>query len=190
MEKTYFQFPLCALAYSDSVEERLNTIISYACVECGARFLQKLPANVIENYRRVYADPSKGLRGFNPDNRVHLAAVVGAEQISINIGNLQSLADRYKRFWAFRRDYEARQGADCLVRIEKSLIFEVRDKRGLSYREFSVLVAIYSVLGDKIFTRVSQNRIRYRAFGYKSAKAWHAEAKWRTDRTQSTNSTC
>src|SRR5437867_1627238 len=108
-------------------------------------------------------------------------------------------ADEKKRLWTawtvhgkapigFDYQNEARvaglAGANILstVRLRKDWLFDVRDRRGLTYREFAALVAIYSVIGNKPEpVLVTQAVIRQRALGYKSAAVKDAEFPLRKD---------
>jgi hypothetical protein len=62
-----------------------------------------------------------------------------------------------------------RHGRDALVRIGIALLWEAYNNTGVSYRDFSVLCAINSIIGSNSTPmRITQPSIRVRAAGFKS----------------------
>ena len=59
--------------------------------------------------------------------------------------------------------------------MKKSWLFDTRDGHGITYREFSVLCAIYSVIGDKELAVITRERIRRCALGYRTAAILETE---------------
>ena len=80
--------------------------------------------------------------------------------------NFKAVWDAYQQMEEYIFHFENRYGRDALVRIKADWAFAARDGRGLTYREFSVLCAIYSAIGDKELAIVNalfamqMNRIR------------------------------
>ena len=70
------------------------------------------------------------------------------------------------------------------MRIKKGWVFDTRDGRGITYREFAVLCAIYSAIGDKELAIVTRERGRYRALGYRTTAIMQAELPNRADKAQ------
>ncbi|PYK79483.1 MAG: hypothetical protein DME38_06615 [Verrucomicrobia bacterium] len=65
----------------------------------------------------------------------------------------------------------------CKVRIATYLLWEAHNNTGISYREFSILCAINSVIGKQRFIPkgITEPSIRVRAAGYKSWKIAQSE---------------
>src|SRR5262249_23514584 len=63
-----------------------------------------------------------------------------------------------------------RNGKDASIRISTALLWEAHNNTGVTYREFSILCAINSVIGNRCFSprRITEPSIRVRAAGYKS----------------------
>jgi hypothetical protein len=181
VENPYFQFPRCALAFSKTPTERLDAIISYGMVEAGSRLFQQLSADrqqeFINAQRRLGTLPE----GFKTQIWWHRAAVYGAHAIGITFGNFAGTLQRHQTLGSFIATHVSRHGRDPFVRIKRRWVFDTRDGHGISYREFAVLCAIYSAIGDKELAIVTQNRIRRCALGFRTAAIMEAELANRTD---------
>ncbi|HVY70251.1 MAG TPA: hypothetical protein VHH73_10010 [Verrucomicrobiae bacterium] len=178
----YFQFPLCVLAYGQTVDERLAALCDYAVVETGRTFWEKLAPEQMKELRLSAQDTHKKIRGFTVNRTTDLQVLVGLRTLQVWITHLQSTLNRHAQLEAFIVEYQRKHGRDAHVRIRADLFWDVKDKRGLTEREFCVLCAIYSVIGDKKGpVRITQATIAYRALGYKSKAAMDAELLNRTD---------
>src|SRR6516162_1735461 len=152
-EQGYFQFPLCLLALSEDYKERLESIVSHCLCEQARRENPKFP-----KARRI-ASLDKA-----------------AEFLHVNIGRHQDTMDRGKEAASFVDQWECRNGKDPLVRIATTLFWEAHDNTGLTYREFSILCAINSIIGSRPTPmRITEPRIRVRAAGFKSWKIAQSE---------------
>ena len=180
-ENPYIQFPLCALAFGQRPNERLNAILDYGVVEAG----EKLWRQVAREEQKRMASVCKGSRdvpkGFHGELALHCATLYGAQKLNIEFKDIRTPINGHKSLAAFIAGFQGRQGRDALVRIKKEWVFKVRDKRGLTYREFAVLGALYSCIGDKQATRVTQPRIRRCALGYRTERIMAAELPRRAD---------
>lgn len=144
--KGYFQFPLCLLALSEHYKERLQTIVSYCLFKEAGRKNPRFPKS---------------------------RAVASLDQAAIFFGFTiawhEFVASKWEEANRFVRQWEARHGKDAFVRIGATLWSEAHDNTGLTYREFSVLCAINSIIGNRSApTRITEPRIRVRAAGFKS----------------------
>lgn len=179
---TYFQFDLCALAFGKTENERLNAIIEFGCVEAGHAECDKLSveARALEA-ERLASDPATPV-GFKKGSKSHLCAILGAKKIGVAIGGFQRMIDGWRSLSSFRDEFAARYGAGVRVRIPKALLFEVRDKAGMSYSELACLAAIVSCIGAKKYpVRITREEIQRRMLGYKSKAAMRAEIANRQD---------
>ena len=142
----YFQFPLCLLAFLDDYENRLQHIVAYCLCEHAQRFNPTLADTPSET--RLYA---------------------AARFLHVNMPSPEATIHRWKTARSFIRQWEDAYGPDALVRIGTTLLWEAHDHDGLTYREFSILCAINSVIGDRSTpVRITEGTIRIRAAGYKS----------------------
>lgn len=181
----FFQFPLCALAYGGTPKERLNAILDYAVLETGETIWrgydtvgQKLLVSSWKNDTRLPAD-------INLDRPLHQAVMAGATSLRVRMPPLDQLVRRHDDLMRFVNKHGDLYGASPQVRIRHDLFFEARDGKGVSYPEFTVLAAIYSVIGKKQSPPlICQSTIRHRALGYKSPTVQEAELGRRTDGAQ------
>ena len=182
---TYFQVPLCLLAWGSTVVQRLNMIIEYGCRvagrsqlaayaddELGSRLLEKFPGRRLPN-------------GYDDSQRCHAELLMGASQIGVTFGGMSWCDRRIAEFEDFRTEFESKYGRDCLVRLRRDLVFEARDGRGMNYQELAVFAAILSVLGiRRTPVRITLATIRHRAMGYRSRHIASREKGKRMDRAR------
>jgi hypothetical protein len=150
----YFQFPLCLLAFRSDYKDLLQHVVSYCLCEHAQR-LKRTSADV----------PGDG------------ALYEAAEFLHVNISSPDATIDRWKAATRFIRQWQRRYGRDASVRIATALLWEAHDNTGLTYREFSILCAINSVIGNKrsVAIRITEPSIRVRAAGFKSWKVANVE---------------
>ena len=93
-----------------------------------------------------------------------------ARFLHVNIASHEATIERWKAATTFIHQWENRYGRDASVRIATALLWEAHNNTGLTYREFSILCAINSVIGNRRSTprRITEPSIRARAAGFKS----------------------
>jgi len=178
---TYFQVPLCAFAFGSTIQERLSAIISFGLVQAGEKWWRRATDDQHQERLRTWikAKPTPDFKRYV--NR-HLYAARGCEITNVTMHSIDARLAEHDALKEFSEDFSARHGTDPLVRLKSSFIFEVRDGNGVTARELSVLAAIYSVIGNKNGpVMITQNRIRCRALGYKSAAVMQVELTKRKD---------
>lgn len=176
----YFQFPLCALAFGEAETERLDHIISFGFVEAGIAMFRKLDEEIREQKAEQFANKSGTPSDYKKSNQHHVAAMIGANEIGVLPNSLSYTMQRWTALSKFRDLFQAEHGNDVQVRIRKDLAFEVRDKTGMSYREFAILCAVYSCIGAATGpVRIIKDTVQARMMGYKSPKVMAAEIKRR-----------
>lgn len=184
IENPYFQFPLYALSFGQTVTARLDAILDYSLVEKGWKLFHKLTAEKQRRFLSKVRRARKIPEGCDISLWSHCGALYGAEIIGITFGNFLSGIERYQKLRDHVVTFEKTHGRDALVRIKKDWLFDTRDGNGITYREFSVLCAIYSAIGVKELARITQPRIRRCALGYRTASIMQAEFAKRTDGAQ------
>lgn len=146
----YFQFPLCLLAFGSDYKDRLQHIVSYCLCE-HAKWL------------------NRNLSGASADTPSQTALYEAATFLHVNVASLEATVERWKLVSWFIEGWEERFGKDASVRIATTLLWEAHNNTGLTYREFSILCAINSVIGNRSTPmRITERTIRIRAAGYKS----------------------
>jgi hypothetical protein len=178
----YFQFPLCALAFGQTETERLDTLISYSFAEAGFTMFARLNREIQKEKAESIKSRADTPADYRSTDRQHVAVMIGSQEIGVRPGSVLSALNRWQQLRQFRGAVESAHGRDVEARIEKGLAFEVRDRTGMSYREFAVLCAVYSAIGAKAYpVRIVRETIRCRALGYKSTSMMVAEIGKRTD---------
>jgi hypothetical protein len=170
----YFQVPISAFAFPGTDKIRLNHIIHFGCRYVGlARLAKDDKADEC-----LGGLPSLPL-GYKPDNPTHHALLVGARTIAVIFYDMRGIAEELVAFDAFlRRVVSIAPGPDATVRIKQDLVFEARNKKGISYRDLTVLAAIFSIIGRRRHpVRITQSSIRCRARGCRSKKVLEALTK-------------
>lgn len=176
----YFQIPLCAFAFGETVQERLDAIMCYGLVEVGAKQWGKLTE--AQRHELLEAKTNNFPQGFDNRDLSHISAVCGAETLNLRLGPLDYILNQYDALRVFRQDFGQRHGPDPLVRLKTSLVFEARIGTGIKPSELAIIAAIFSVVGNKQGpVRITQDRIRCRAMGYKTPTVMAAELPRRTD---------
>ena len=179
----YFQFPLCALAYEGDIRTRLNAIIDYALIEAGAKLFQKLTVGQRQEFINTQRREGKLPHNFDASNWDYNAVLYGASILRVNYhGNYDSALRWHKSLSKFIRSFEGEHGRDALVRIKQAWLFKTRDGKGITYREFSVLCAIFSALGDKKMVIVTRHRVVRCALGYRKRLILDSELSRRKDK--------
>jgi len=184
VENPYFQFPLCALSFGQTVDARLNAILDYGLVDKGWKLFRKLSAEQQRQFLSKVRQARKIPEGCDTSNWAHCGALYGAEVIGITFGSFLSGIERYHSLHNHVTAFEQAHGRDALVRVKKGWVFNTRDGHGLTYREFSVLCAIYSAIGDKELAIITRERIRRCALGYRTKAIMEAELARRADKAQ------
>jgi hypothetical protein len=147
----YFQFPLCLLAFGNDHKQRLQHIVCYCLCEHAQRLNRRL--------NLAFTDI--------PAQR---AICEAARFLHVNVPSYDATVEQWDVARLFIRDRESRYGRDASVRISTSLLWEAHNSTGLTYREFSILCAINSVIGKRrsVPRRITEPSIRARAAGFKS----------------------
>lgn len=181
VKDSYFQFPLCALAYGLTIDERLNAILDYSVVAAGLSLWQKLTVEKRAEFLRGKTVSCRNPNDSNTCYSLHCAALYGAHVIGVTYKNIEWVMERYKKLQTYVAAFEKINGKDAKVRIKKDWLFKARDCQGLTYREFSVLCGLFSAIGSKELSVVTRERIRRCALGYRSAAVMSAEFPKRAD---------
>lgn len=148
--KGYFQFPPCLLAFGSDYKDRLQHIVSYCVCEHAQRLNRKLDL-------------------ASPNIPAQTALCEAARFLNVNVTSHDATVERWKLATWWIEGWEERYGKDASVRIATILLWEAHNNTGVTYREFSILCAINSVIGDSSKPiRITERTIRIRAAGYKS----------------------
>ena len=182
MSESYIQFPLCALAYGSNETIRLDRILSFGFVNAGKSMWQKLDDDEREDIAEAFEEDCKTPNDFSKHDVEHVAAMIGARNVAVSPSSLERSLANWKILDDFRLKFEAKNGTDALVRVKTDLVFEARDKKGITYREFAIFCAMLSSIGSKAFpVRITREQIQYRMLGYKSKSVLASEKNSRQD---------
>ena len=161
MDKIFFEFPLCCLAYPTNDKLKLGMIISYCIVEHSKKIQTDIDERIDEYAGNI---PN----GFNKKSKGDKQLLLACEELGITSGDMNHTKQNHSILSRHIYNYEFKHGKDSYCRIGKKLSFETRDGE-FPYRLFSVLCAIQSIIGKTAkFKRLTKERIRYASIGYKS----------------------
>jgi hypothetical protein len=175
-DDTFFQFPLCLLSLPET-QDRTQAMMYYAIIEHGRKAAVDMKiADLVD------AIDGDGLPGrFRRTDRTHLELAYGNKLIVITGGDAVMAAECRDRCAGHVHQYERKHGRDAVCRMRRDLLFSVRDG-GMTWRDFSTLAAVYSIIGGKPFpVLVHRSMIQARGLGYKSPSIMQAEIAGRDD---------
>jgi len=178
-DSAYCQFPLSAFAYKTQ-NERLAAIVSYSIINTGLKLIQSIGTEGLGELRRESAR-SSWAAGANLNDNVQLAAIVGRDRLGITRGSMTKTIQKYRELDQFEKRTADTHGASPKVRLRLDIVLEVLNGGRTSYRELSVLGAVYSCIGSKPLCRVTAKTASLRALGYKSKAVFDAEFPNRVD---------
>lgn len=170
----YIHFPLCCLNFSNNIIEIAEKIISYGVVEF-AKILEtqiELYENDINNI--INFIKKNKIKGVNLENETDQFIILSCIKIGVIPFDLRATKSNQKELKSYIIEFEKRNGQDCIVRVHKDIIFEVRDGK-FSELLFRVYCAVLSVIGKKAFVRITIKRISYRMQGFKDLKTANKE---------------
>jgi hypothetical protein len=152
----YFQFPLCCLSFPWDFKDRLRKIIDYSLVEYAQ--IWYAPPESGHFVRDVYLTPEENTE-----------FLISAQKLKVRIESVEQTLQRHWDVDKRIRSFESDHGRDCLVRIKADFLLGARDGHMLTEREFRVLCALYSAIGNKKSpVRITRRTIQTRMMGYRS----------------------
>lgn len=184
----YFQFPISLLAFGRTEDERLEHIVSYCLVDAGSKLTTNLIDGAISGEQGLAIEETIKETAEAYLEKHHLAALADEEEgglpsggatvfaagkLGVKIASLRDTDAKHSAAAKFAVEQETLRGtASPSVRIRTNYLWEARKGTGVTYREFAVLCAVYSVIGDKKGpVRITRDAIRARVLGYPSAKS-------------------
>jgi len=173
MAKTdsYLQFPLCLLAYGKDIPTRMAAIFAFGARTIGRRFIEKQGEDfIVDGFIAGIVPPE--LERVYDDSPSQREIVIGLHKLKFEPNDelFESMVKGLESADSFCAKMKRRYGKSPLVRIKADYAVEVLRGTGMSYRTFSTLCGLFSVIGNKHYPmRITRDRIRARAMGYKSA---------------------
>ena len=169
---TYVQFPLYLLAYGEDIQSRLNAIVVHGAVTAGDGFIFKQKEDFVVDgfYQSIMPDEADYLDGsVDVEQCKRIAIGMDVLKLKPDLVRYRSMKRELNPACAFCAAMAKKFGDSPLVRIKTTYANEVMNGRGMDYRVFSILCAIYSVIGNKEYARITRDCIRARSMGYKKA---------------------
>jgi hypothetical protein len=100
---------------------------------------------------------------------------MGASHLEVKMGNVADMVSAHDHLANLVSSFEQQYGKDASARIVTDWIFDARDRRGFSFLEISVLIAIYSKIGRKRgAVLITNDEIWRRSHGCKSKAVFAA----------------
>lgn len=177
----YFRFPLSALTYGDRASACLNAIIDYSVVSAGVGSRISNPKEY-EALAVTHALPDPPSKRQAEEWMAYQDACVGKGQTSVIATCWRTLHRHYREMIAHASNYPK----SALVTMKAKWVWNALDtalqEEGLparspnpgwlTWREFRVLCAVLSVIGQKPYAWGSTNTLLHRVCGYTAASSF------------------
>jgi len=175
-ENHYIHFPLCALTYPDTTKNICDMLISYGIV-AYSKNLEKTIDLDDDDYTNAedYLD-KLNIKTSLYKNKNYIYVCLSCMKLKISLGSFEYTFKKYDKLNNYINDYEYRNGKEPFIRIHKSILFETRDNQ-FNERMFRIYCSILSVLGKKLFCRITIKNIAIRMLGYRSKKIFETVNK-------------
>jgi hypothetical protein len=178
----YFTFPLYLLAAQNEPKERMQFIVSYCLIEVGMKQHREMEERDLERFIEKWENkPDR--KGFNRRRKDHIEKMIGCEILGVNPGSFNNgCPEKHAQAARFVEVVEGRFGPSPLVFVGSSLLWGCHNDDEPTWREFTVLCAINSCLGQKETPmRICREMIIPRALGYKTKEMMLGLLESRTD---------
>lgn len=162
MKRSFFHFPLALLAAGKDEVAKLDLIIAWSTIHAGYHVEEKMGGEENAINQLEMRDLPEG---FLMDDWGHRAWALGKRVLGYSFTSPLRCIELYHKASAFL----SRFGKSPTVRVMADVIIDAC-KGKFSFREFSVLCAVYAIIGNKRYALVRRDRVRAGAMGYSSAK--------------------
>jgi len=169
----YYQFPISALSFGMNHDHRWLHVLQFAYLHYGREAVKKTLPAVVESEVKAFLSKT---RGVTHDPRIHdqTAILFAMARHEVPLTGNYSAQDFF--------DLAEPVAEHCAaypyptVRIRKDLWWKTftpeKYETPLSFREFSVLCAVYALIGDKAYVKASVGYIRRVAAGLPNRTAF------------------
>lgn len=159
----FFTFPLPLLYPMEPPKRTLFRILSFCVADIGVRSAADLDEGVAEKIIERCVETE----GFDEDDALHRQIVLGCERLNASCKDIDALIEGREGAIEIVNLMEKAIGASPLVFIGAELFWECY--RGeMPYREFTVLCAVNSVIGQKTTPQlIRRTLLLARAAGFK-----------------------
>ena len=180
INRSFFAFPLELLAFGDNFRSRLYHAVSYAVVSLAERLRDTVPLPQLQAAALAVPETDRPVH-LQDAGSLRYALAVARWQLQVIKGSAKEDKKQYSDFWNFHYDWVERHGKSPIVQLANDFVWDCINGR-LSYRELSVLAAVYSAIGAKRYpVRITRRTIQHRSLGYKTPAVMKAELHNRTD---------
>lgn len=169
MSDIFFRFPLRALAVFDSPLNRLDNLVGYCVHDVGTKQQNVAVTATMKPDERLRHIWDTGRKWLNVDwtgSTAHSQCKREHDEVVAKCGTGSQATVSIRADWLW----------NCLSELRR----QEREKP-LNYREFSVLCAILSKLGDKDLESCTWQEIQRRALGYTTEAQMKERLPYRTD---------
>lgn len=157
----FHQFPLALLAIGDTPQSKLSSIIGYSTIDAGLKHEAIASAQERDKAQKF------ALTGYHQSQKLHRAWFYGKAMVNATFhANPAHCVQIYQDAKTFLDSF----GPSPFVRIESTLLKETFDEV-FPFRLFSILCAVYAIIGDKQYAIVRRDRVRAGALGYSKSSA-------------------
>lgn len=177
----YFRFPLSALTYGETSLQCMGIILDHAILSAGVG-ARTLNPKEHEALAAAHALPNPPSKAKAEDWKAYLDVCVGSQLTRATVANWEAIRSGYEKLL----QHTSALPKSALVTINAKWVWNALDtaymEAGrsplhenagyLSWREFRVLCAVLSVIGQKQYAWVSTNTLQHRVCGYTGASSF------------------
>lgn len=164
-KRRFYQFPLALLAYGTNNAAKLMAMQAYATIFAGKGAVEKMLSEEVAS--EVSSQKVESTEDFDCGDEDHIAWAFGKDILKVSWGESPKICiSLYDRATEFLDSF----GPSPFVRVHTELIRQCEIGE-FPFRELSVLLAVYAVLGNKAYARIIRDRVRSGAMGYSSNRS-------------------
>ena len=166
-ESVYFQFPIRALNMGKKIDEvtedeasdRFQLIVAYCLIEYGKVNFAKTGEDHGYEVAKWYYESKDCRTKCNPDTRQNAEVLFAAQRLVVLLASDGACAKKRHKVIADL------SGGNMSVRLRRDLFW---DLVSMGWREWSILCAVYAMLGNRSRVRLCYKQINALALGFNS----------------------
>ncbi len=165
MSEKFLAIPVPLFSLTGDYKDVMQQMCSYCLVKAGHVERERMDEDTVEEK----LEETKTPYGFNKNKTHHVETILGASLLNVSTQNVPSSVARYETANTAIQLAESHFGPSPLAFISSTLFWECHNGTGLSWREFTILCAVNSVIGltRKSPVRITREMILARSVGYK-----------------------
>lgn len=167
-KQKFFFFPIALLSPSDKGDHpvTLQRIISWCLFYVGKKAIERMEESATDGILSTVETADD----YDDDEDLHRALFMGARTLNVIIRSFCREVREIKIAEQIITRHRV-HGEPAMLSVATELLWECNSKTGISYRDFTTMCAVNSIVGAKQYpSLVRRDLIRARQAGFKTAK--------------------